>query len=79
MSARPALTHALLWLTCGICGTVLAADAGEPEMEFLEYLGLWAVSDEEWLIIDGQLDIESGERIDPAPRGEESTETDNER
>jgi len=48
-------------------------------MEFLEYLGLWVVSDEEWLIIDGQLDIESGERIDPAPRGEESAETDDER
>jgi len=79
MSASPALKHALLWLTCSVCGSLLAADAEEPGMEFLEYLGLWAVSDEEWLIIDRQLDLESGERTDPAPRGEESTETDDER
>ena len=62
-----------------VAGTVLAADAEEPEMEFLEYLGLWEESDEEWLIIDRQLSLETDERIDPAPKGEESTENDDER
>ena len=47
-------------------------------MEFLEYLGLWEESDEEWLIIDRQIAIESDERIDPAPQGEESAEKDDE-
>ncbi|MDH3952656.1 MAG: hypothetical protein OEV03_00485 [Gammaproteobacteria bacterium] len=47
-------------------------------MEFLEYLGLWEESDEEWLIMDHQISIESEERIDPVPEGEESTEDDDE-
>ena len=73
------LRNALFWMICGLAGTVLAADADEPEMEFLEYLGLWEESDEEWLIIDRQLSLETDERIDPAPEGEESTENDDER
>ena len=73
------LRNALFWMICGLAGTVLAADAEEPEMEFLEYLGLWEESDEEWMIIDRQISLESDERIDPAPNGEESTEKDDER
>ena len=73
------LRKALVWLMCGVAGTVLAADAEEPEMEFLEYLGLWEESDEEWVMIDRQLSLETDERIDPAPQGEESTENDDER
>ena len=73
------LRKTLLWLMCGVAGTVLAADTEEPEMEFLEYLGLWEESDEEWVMIDRQLNLETDERIDPAPQGEESTENDDER
>jgi hypothetical protein len=70
---------------------VLAADADVPDAGFLEYLGMWDSSDEEWLIFDAEpvaMDdaVEStaegttghDERIDPAPRGEESTERDDE-
>jgi hypothetical protein len=60
-------------------GLVLAADAEEPEMEFLEYLGQWELSDEEWVMIDRQISLETDERNDPAPQGEESTEKDDER
>ena len=60
-------------------GLVLAEDAEEPEMEFLEYLGQWEVSDEEWVMIDRQISLETEERNDPAPQGEESTEKDDER
>jgi hypothetical protein len=60
-------------------GLVLAADAEEPEMEFLEYLGQWEVSDEEWVMIDRQISLETEERNDPAPQGEESAEKDDER
>ena len=68
-------------LLLGACGMVLAADNELPEAEFLEYLGSWEESDEEWLIFDidgGQMVAESDERIDPAPEGEESAEEDDE-
>ena len=78
-SDRRVISRALLWMMCGVASTVLAADADEPDMEFLEYLGLWEESDEEWLIIDRQISLESDERSDPAPKGEESTEKDDER
>ena len=78
MSARSGCRNALLVLAFGAAGTVLAADAEEPEMEFVEYLGLWEESDEEWLMVEHQMDAESEERIDPVPEGEESTEDDDE-
>lgn len=65
----------------GICGTVLAADDGSPETDFLEYLGSWEESDEVWLVIDQVAEwvaTESEERSDPALEGEESTENDDE-
>ena len=68
-------------LLLGVCGLVLAADNELPEAEFLEYLGSWEESDEEWLIFDldgEQLLADSDERIDPAPQGEESAEEDDE-
>jgi hypothetical protein len=68
-----------LLLLASACGAVLAADAEEPEMEFLEYLGQWEESDEEWVMIDRRISLETDERTDPAPNGEESTEKDDER
>lgn len=78
MSVRRSCKKALLLLAFGVPGTLLAADAQEPEMEFLEYLGLWEESDEEWLMVEHQMDLESEERIDPVPEGEESMEDDDE-
>jgi len=66
---------------------VLAADADNPDAEFLEYLGMWDGSDEDWLIFEDEpaamhdaTESAAGgdERIDPAPQGEESTESDDE-
>ena len=59
----------------------LAADDDLPDMEFLEYLGMWEESDEEWLVFEGDADNMAGEsegRIDPAPQGDESKEFDDE-
>ena len=56
------------------CSVVLAADEEVPDPEFLEYLGLWEESDEDWLIFDEPVTAETDERSDPAPEGEESTE-----
>lgn len=78
MSARAAGRSALLFLVFGTAGLAPAAEDGEPEMEFLEYLGLWEESDEEWLMLEQQLNAESDQRIDPVPEGEESMEDDDE-
>jgi hypothetical protein len=57
------------------CSLVLAADDEEsPDPEFLEYLGLWAESDADWLLFNEPVTAETDERNEPAPEGEESTE-----
>lgn len=56
------------------CSLVLAADDEIPDTEFLEYLGLWDESDEDWLIFDEPITADMEERSDPVPQGEESTE-----
>ena len=56
------------------CSLVLAADDEIPDAEFLEYLGLWEESDEEWLIFDEPITADAEERSDPVPQGEESAE-----
>jgi len=71
--SRVLLTGSLL-----LCSLVLAADDEIPDMEFLEYLGSWEESDEEWLIFAGASDTTEEERSDPVPQGEESAEKDDE-
>ena len=78
MSARSRCRQALLLLALGAASTAPAAETEEPEMEFVEYLGLWEETDEEWLMIEHQMNLESGERIDPVPEGQESREDDDE-
>jgi hypothetical protein len=56
------------------CSLVLAADDEVPDAEFLEYLGLWDESDEDWLILDRLVIADAEERSDPVPEGEESAE-----
>ncbi len=72
---------AVLWGLFG-CSGMVAADDEQPDMEFLEYLGSWEESDEDWLLFNGP-DIEAvaaeeKKRSDPAPDSEESTESDDE-
>lgn len=56
-----------------------APDDMLPDAEFLEYLGSWEASDEEWLLVQSaalrETDAGDDERNDPAPEGEESTES----
>jgi len=65
-------------VVCGLClGTgVLAAEQAPPEAdaEFLEYLGMWEESDEEWVLQEGILTAEDEIRSDPAKDEEESPE-----
>lgn len=68
------------WLNALIvaCGLAGAEDGNAPEAAFIEYLGMWEASDEEWLMFEADENVAaaSEERSDPAPEGEESTETD---
>ena len=69
-------------LTCGILlggsGLVCADEENVPEMEFLEYLGMWEVSDEDWQLLEAEMKVVHEEGNDPLPEGEESVEKDDE-
>ncbi|MDH3481611.1 MAG: hypothetical protein OEM50_07825 [Gammaproteobacteria bacterium] len=70
-------------LACGILfssgGLVCAEEEGMPDTDFLEYLGMWEESDEDWLVIDQAMTAENDKRSDPVPKGEESMEKVDER
>lgn len=77
-----AIKVAVLWGLFGCSGLVSAAEEELPDMEFLEYLGSWEESDEDWLVIDeltNEARVAEDKRSDPAPAGEESTESNDER
>ena len=63
-------------LVCGLClGTAAAADeAPEAEamgdIEFIEYLGLWEESDDEWLMLDDEQDSEEAPEKEPETEDE---------
>jgi hypothetical protein len=65
-----------------LSGGVTAEDDELPDVEFLEYLGSWDESDEDWLLVKdvtkARDEIMKDEGSDPAPKGEESMETENE-
>ena len=68
-------------IVCGLLlcvGLSVAEEVEAPEMDFLEYLGMWEESDEEWQILEETLTAENEERTDPVPEGEESTEKEDE-
>lgn len=77
MSADHALSAMVFGLVlCG--GVVCAAEDDAPDIELLEYLGMWEESDEDWLIFDESMTADNEEGSDPAPQGEESVEKDDE-
>lgn len=72
------------WL-CGFALCVSLAVSAEtdeedfPEIDFLEYLGMWEETDEDWKLLNEVAVAESDdERSDPVPEGEESTEKEDE-
>jgi hypothetical protein len=72
---------AILWGLLGCTGVVTADDEVMPDIEFLEYLGSWEESDEDWVVLAAEA-IEQvaseDERSDPASKEKESVETDDE-
>jgi hypothetical protein len=72
--------HACIGSLLLACGLAAAAEEELPDIEFLEYLGSWEGSDEDWTMftVPTEARAETDKRSDPAPDGEESTETDDE-
>ena len=75
-----------LAVICGLLGLSGAALADEPELPdlaFLEYLGSWEESDEDWVLFSEEETevVASGKeskRTDPAPQEEKVAEVDDE-
>ena len=79
MSAKRTLEALMCGILLGGSGLACADEESVPEMEFLEYLGMWEESDEDWLILDEAMTVANKERSDPVPKGEESMEKKDER
>jgi hypothetical protein len=74
---------AVLWGLMGTGGLVIADDAEAPDLEFLEYLGSWEESDEDWVLLAADAAVkkeseEQEEEVDTAPNGEKLAELDDE-
>ncbi len=82
MSVSRYAKMALILGPLGLISMALGADEVQPDLEFLEYLGSWEESDEEWLLFRNEPDQEAvadGDRpSDSTPRREASTESDDE-
>jgi hypothetical protein len=72
---------AVLWGLLGCSGIVAADDDVMPDIEFLEYLGSWEESDEDWVLfseVETEQLASEDKRTDPASKDRESVETDDE-
>ncbi len=75
------LKVAVLWVLLGCSGALLAADTELPDVEFIEYLGLWEESDADWMLFAEEVReqvVADDTRTDPAPEGKESAESNDE-
>ena len=81
MHPSAAVKVAVLWGLFGCSGVFASDEEAMPDMEFLEYLGSWEGSDEDWLLladtVTEQVAAEE-KRTDPASKEEESVEADDE-
>lgn len=67
-------------LLCGLVfsgGLVMAADDEAPESDFLEYLGMWEETDEDWLMLEKTRIADDEERSDDG-EGDDTPENEDE-
>ena len=57
--------HAILILMVGLAVPAQADEEEVTDLEFLEYLGSWEESDEEWLIFDEETETAENEPQQP--------------
>ena len=75
------LKVALLCSLVGYGGATFAAEEEVPDLEFLEYLGSWDESDEDWVLFASDDDEQARQEDDnskPAPQGEKVAELEDE-
>lgn len=82
-NAEKYIKVAVVWGLIGCCGLVIADDATAPDLEFLEYLGSWEESDEDWLMLAAEVERENesqdkDEQSDSTPGGKKMAELDDE-
>ena len=67
-------------LVAALLSSAALADSDEelPDAEFLEYLGFWEDSDEEWMVFNESADARPEARSGPAADSEEPPEKDDE-
>jgi hypothetical protein len=75
---RAAFTGALALLLANPAWAEDDAEVEQPDAAFLEYLGMWEGSDDEWILIDELVIADAEESPELSPEGEESTEADDE-
>ena len=81
MSASSELAVLCGLLTCG--GAAIAQELDTPDLAFLEYLGSWEESDEDWVLFavteaQQARSDDDGNETDPAPQEEKVAELDDE-
>ena len=78
MSASGIARVVLFWGPLGCASLVLANEEVLPDIEFLEYMGSWEASDEDWVWFRDETDQivggDDSEPSDTAENAEESTE-----
>lgn len=79
--AEQVLKVALLCGLFGYAGVALADEQEVPDLEFLEYLGSWDDSDEDWVLFASEDDVQEGQGDEDgmsAPQGEKVAELEDE-
>ncbi len=81
MSASSELAVLCGLLTC--VGAAIAQETAAPDLAFLEYLGSWEESDEDWVLFSDEeankaRSDDSGKETDPAPQEEKVAELEDE-
>jgi hypothetical protein len=69
------LLAALLCVSTGVLAETDTEDEKLPDLEFLEFLGIWDEDDYAWLLPAEEELAENDEHNDAVPKGKESTET----
>ncbi len=71
--------RAVLCVT-GLCLVATANADGEeiPDMAFLEYLGMWDETDEDWLLLEDEAPAEGEEQHEPKADSDDAAENSDE-
>lgn len=80
MSVEATLRGSVCLLMLGTCAAPCAAEETktDPDLAFIEYLGMWEESDEDWQMMEGKVAENLEEEDDASPPDEEPVEYEDE-